>query len=374
MAQIVVSASAVEKLKSRVLALEKDIAKKQGDRAELMKRIGQPPVIGELLAGIFLGPSLLGALSPRFFHTIFPPDVTQYHLLEIISWIGMILLLLITGLETDIKLIKNLGRPAFSVSLFGMVIPFLFGFLLGWWTPDELLVHPSTRAIFSIFLATGMAISALPVIARILLDLNLIKRNLGIVILSASVVDDTMGWLILSVIAGIAKEGDIRASSVLLSICATGTFIVLCYYLLRPILKGLMKAVDTRSTLDHSDLTVILILTLLCAATTEAIGIHAAFGAFVAGLLIRQAPHIRRRTLEILESITAGFFAPVFFAYVGLRVDLFHLSHPSMLIAVLLIAILGKVIGCTVGSLLGKFSFREAISIGVGMNASGSLR
>lgn len=341
--------------------------------AELMKRIGQPPVIGELMAGILLGPSLLGALSPKLFQTIFPPDITQYHLLEILSWIGMILLLLMTGLETDIKLIKNLGRPAFSVSLFGMAIPFLFGFLLGWWTPDELLIHPGTRVIFSIFLATAMAISALPVIARILLDLNLMKRNLGIIILSASVVDDTMGWLILSIIAGIAKGENVRASSVLLSSCATGVFIMLCYYILRPALKSLTKAVDTRATLDHSDLTVILLLTLLCAATTEAIGIHAAFGAFIAGLLIRQTPRIRRRTLEVIESMAVGFFAPLFFAYVGLRVDLFHLHHPSMLIAVIFVAILGKTIGCTAGSLLGKFSFREAISIGIGMNARGAM-
>ncbi len=176
--------------------------------AELMKRLGQPAVIGELLTGIVLGPSLLGWLWPGYFQAIFPADAMQVHLLEVVAWIGMVLLLLLTGLETDVRLLRNLGRAALSSSVFGMAIPFAAGFVLGLTTPAEYLADPNQRLLFAAFLATAMSISAMPVIAKILFDLELTKRNISLIILSAGVVDDTTGWLLLSLIAGIAKAHD----------------------------------------------------------------------------------------------------------------------------------------------------------------------
>src|SRR6185369_5796938 len=145
--------------------------------AELMKRLGQPSVLGELLAGIVLGPSLLGWVWPSAYALVFPADAANHylqpHLLEVVSWIGMVLLLLMTGLETDVRLLRNLGRTALSSSALGMLIPFVSGFALGMFTPDEFLADPSRRILFSLFLATAMSISAMPVIAKILMDLEL---------------------------------------------------------------------------------------------------------------------------------------------------------------------------------------------------------
>ena len=163
--------------------------------AEIAKRIGLPAVVGELTAGIALGPSLLGHYFPGAFTTIFPPDPAQFHLLDAFGTVGMSMLLLLTGLETDLRLLRNLGRAALIASVMGMVLPFGLGFGLGYFMPAEYLVDPNSRMLFSVFLATAMSISA----CRSSQDpdrSDLTKRNIGLVILSAGVVDDTVGWLI----------------------------------------------------------------------------------------------------------------------------------------------------------------------------------
>ena len=161
--------------------------------AEIAKRLGLPAVVGELSAGIALGPTLLGHYFPHAFAAIFPPDTEQFHLLDAFGTVGMSLLLLLTGLETDLRLLRNLGRAALIASVMGMVLPFGLGFGLGYFMPAEYLADPNSRMLFSLFLATAMSISAMPVIAKILIDLDLTKRNIGLVILSAGVVDDTVG-------------------------------------------------------------------------------------------------------------------------------------------------------------------------------------
>src|SRR5256885_627436 len=130
--------------------------------SEFVKRLGLPTVVGELAAGILLGPTVLGHFYPDVFAVIFPPHAEQFHLLEIISWIGMVLLLLLTGIETDVRLLKNLGRTALAASVFGMVVPFVFGFGLGWYIPEQYVAAPDHRTIFALFLATAMSISAMP--------------------------------------------------------------------------------------------------------------------------------------------------------------------------------------------------------------------
>ncbi|HTM22506.1 MAG TPA: cation:proton antiporter, partial [Kofleriaceae bacterium] len=172
---------------------------------ELAKRLSLPAVVGELAAGIVLGPTLFGHYFPDQAHQVFPQDPGQFQMLQTVSTLGMVLLLLLTGLETDVRLLRNLGRPALISSAFGMFLPFGMGFGLGMLMPEEYVADPSQRVLFSVFLATAMSISAMPVIAKILMDLDLTKRNIGLVILSAGVVDDTTGWLILSLIAGVAS-------------------------------------------------------------------------------------------------------------------------------------------------------------------------
>src|SRR5262249_29841843 len=152
--------------------------------------------------------TVFGHFAPGAFETVFPRVSEQFHLLEVVGTLGMALLLLLTGIETDLRLVKNLGRPALVASASGMVLPFVLGFVLGLLLPEAYLVNADQRILFSLFLATCMAISAMPVIAKILMDLDLTRRNIGLVILSAGVVDDTAGWLILSLIAGISHGAE----------------------------------------------------------------------------------------------------------------------------------------------------------------------
>jgi len=340
--------------------------------SELVKRLGLPSVIGELAAGILVGPTFFGHFFPHAFRALFPPDAEQFHLLEIMSWFGMILLLLLTGVETDLRLLKNLGRSAFAASLFGMVVPFGFGFGLGWLMPEAYVAAPEHRTIFALFLATAMSISAMPVIAKILLDLDLTKRNIGVVILSAGVVDDTTGWILLSLIAG-AASGGAKVRGLVISIGGTALFLLVVYFVLYPILRVAFRVATDRFLSKDTDLVLIIVVTLLCAAVTDAIGVHAVFGAFVAGCVIRQIPRLRAESLHQLESVTFPIFAPVFFGMVGLRVDLWQVRDLTLLLAVLGVAIAGKLVGCTAGALLGGLRFWESFSIAVAMNARGAM-
>src|SRR3954468_15262754 len=209
--------------------------------AEIFKRLGLPAVVGELGAGIALGPSVFGRVWPETFAAIFPRTGDQFRLLDVVGTLGMTFLLLLTGLDTDVKLVRNLGRAALLTSLVGMVLPFGLGFALGTFMPDPYLASPSHRTLFSLFLATTMSISAMPVIAKILVDLDLTKRNIGLVILSAGVVDDTAGWLILSLIAGAATHGSVRVADLGLTVAYLALFLAGAVFVMAPALRFLVR-------------------------------------------------------------------------------------------------------------------------------------
>jgi Kef-type K+ transport system membrane component KefB/nucleotide-binding universal stress UspA family protein len=343
--------------------------------AEIAKRVGLPAVVGELAAGIALGPTGFGHGFPNAFAAIFPPTNESFHLLDAFSAMGMTLLLLLTGLETDVRLLRNLGRAALIASMMGMVLPFGLGFGLGYFMPASYLVDPGSRILFSLFIATAMSISAMPVIAKILVDLDLTKRNIGMVILSAGVVDDTVGWLVLSLIAGAATRGAVNVHDLGLTLALLLGFIVTMVFVVYPILRFVVRVTTERFRMPDSDLVAILVVTFLCAATTEWIGVHPVFGAFVAGVVLHQVPRIRRETVARLESVTYGVLAPVFLGLVGIKVNLWSLAGGggTMLGLVLLVACVGKLVGCSLGAYWGGLRFWEAASIAVAMNARGAM-
>ncbi|MBM4254375.1 MAG: hypothetical protein FJ147_00595 [Deltaproteobacteria bacterium] len=340
---------------------------------EMMKRYGQPPVFGELLAGIVLGPSLLGWLLPEVSLALFPRDALQYQLLELISWLGMIFLLLLTGLETDITILRKLGRPAALASLFGILLPFTLGYILGTMIPDRLVARPEQRVVFHLFMGTAMAISAVPVIAKILMDLNMLRRNIGAIIMGSAIVDDIAGWLILSTLIGMTTKGVLDFRDVAVAVGSTAVFVLVALVFGVHLVRRLMRWVDERVLVEEGHITAVLVVTLICSAITEAIGIHAVFGAFVAGVMLAQSPRVRANALEKLVGVVHGAFTPVFFAFVGLRVNLTLLSDWGLIVAVIVVACAGKLIGCTLGGLLGRLPWWESFSIGIGMNARGGM-
>ena len=339
----------------------------------LAQKLRQPTVLGELIAGVLLGPAVFGHLWPAAHALVFPPDELQQHMLEMLSWLGMILLILRTGLEVDLRLWRFLGKAALFTSLLGIVIPFSSGFAMGKWMPDALLVAGKDRSVFALFLATTMSISAVKVIAKLLLELKLMRRDIGAVILAASITDDTIGWVLLSIVSSIAMSGTVSITSAAKPLAATLGFVLFAVLVLRPIVSKGIGWIERGERLEHATISAIIVLTLAAAAMTEKLGIHAVFGAFVAGVLVTESPRVRQTTLDALDSVILGVFAPVFFVYTGLKVTSLALPPLGITATILGVAIVGKVVGAGLGARLGGLPFASALAVGIGMSSRGSM-
>src|SRR3954464_1674879 len=337
------------------------------------RKLGQPSVLGELLAGILLGPAILGHLWPAAQHAIFPANQTQEHLLEMLSWLGMIFLILRTGLELDLRLLRMLGRAAFFASAVGILLPFVTGFGLAHWVPQSLLPRGSDRTVFALFLATAMSISAVKVIAKTLLDLKLTRRDVGAIILAASIADDTVGWVLLSIVSSIALSGSVSPGTVLRPLGATAAVVAGAVFIGRPLVRRLIGWIERGHALEHATTSAIVVLTFALAALTEKLGIHAVFGAFIAGLLVTSSPRVRQATLDSLDSVILGVFAPIFFVYTGLKVTTRSLPPAGITAAILGLAIVGKVVGAGLGARLGGMRLASALAVGIGMSSRGSM-
>lgn len=337
----------------------------------IARRLGQPTVIGEVLAGVLLGPTVLGRLAPGVEGFVFPREAGQGALLELLSWIGMILLMLRTGIDTDVSRWRDLKGPALLASLLGIAVPFAAGIGIGHLVPAD-LVGKGGRGLFTVFVGTAMSISAVKVIAKILLDLNLMRRDVGFVILGASILDDTIGWIILAVVVRVAHTGAFGVESVATTLAATAGFGLFALFLVRPLAGRAIRWLEREGRLEHATTSAVVVLTLACGAVTQALGIHAIFGAFVAGLLVGESPRVKEGTLDAIDSMVMGVFAPVFFAYSGLKVE--SLTLPAWPVTALVLggAILGKVLGAGLGARAGGMRGREALAVGIGLSARGS--
>lgn len=340
---------------------------------EVMRRIHQPAVIGELLAGIVLGPTLLGHTVPAVYQAIFPDDPIHFALLESAAWIGLALLLLLTGLEVDIARLRRIGRPALLVTAVDLAVSFGAGFAVGWLLPDEYLADPGARGLFAAFMATAVAISAMPVIAKILMDLDLVQRNLGILSLSVAVVEDTIGWVVLSVLAGLAAQAGFRAERLLLTLGLLAVFVTVALLVVPRVLRPIFQWVDHHLHGSGADITLVVAFTFLMAAATERIGVHAVFGAFVAGALLRQVPRLRSESLHNIEQFVLSALAPIFFAYAGLQVNLWSLTGWGVPVLVLGVSVAAKLLGCTLGGRLGGLRGWEPVAVGAALSARGAM-
>jgi Kef-type K+ transport system membrane component KefB/nucleotide-binding universal stress UspA family protein len=342
---------------------------------ELMERIGQPAVMGQLIGGMLLGPSVFGALAPGLQHALFPGNAGQKAMLDAISQLGILLLLLLTGMETDLSVIRRSRRTAFSVSIAGIAIPFACGLAVGQWLPDSILPDPHRRFITALFLGTALSISSVKIVALLVRELGFLRRTVGQVIVAAAIIDDTIGWIIMSVIFGLALHGGIDVMSVTRSVLGTALFLVVSFTVGRRIVFFLIRWANDRFVSELSAITMIIVVTGLMALITDAIGVHTVLGAFVAGILVGQSPILTRHIDEQLRGLIVALFMPVFFGIAGLSANLRALTSMDLLLltaGLIVIASIGKFAGAVLGGRIGGLTLAESFAVGSGMNARGS--
>ena len=343
---------------------------------QLAVRVGLPSVVGELLAGFVLGPTLLGTIAPGVFEAIFPQEPGQVHLLEVISWIGVLMLLVLTGLETDVGLIARKGKGAAAISLGGIAVPFATGITLGFMLPKEFNAKPDQQLVFALFIGTAMSISAIPVIAKVLMEMNVIRRDIGQVTLAAGMIDDTVGWILLSVVAGMARSGSVKIGSAVTAVVSVVGVLAFSFLLGKRLVTRVIRAVDNRVGGDMVKITALMVMVLAFASLTQALHLEAVLGAFIVGVLVGQVKRFDAAPRHAFEQVALGVFAPVFFAASGLRVDLSELFEVKVLavgLIVLAVAIGGKFIGAYVGARATKLGHWEGLALGAGMNARGAM-
>jgi Kef-type K+ transport system membrane component KefB/nucleotide-binding universal stress UspA family protein len=342
---------------------------------EAMNRVGQPSVMGQLLAGIVLGPSVLGWLYPDFQHWLFASSKEQGSMLDAISQVGILLLLLLTGMETDLKLVRRVGPAAISISLTGVAIPFACGIALGWLLPDSLLPDPAKRLLTSLFLGTALSISSIKIVAVVVREMGFERRNLGQIIVASAILEDTIGWIIIAITFSLAAAGHIDLASVGASLIGTAVFLVASFTVGRRLVAFLIRWTNDNLESDFPVITTILVIMISMALTTHFIGVHTVLGAFVAGVLIGESPILTKYIDAQLRGLILAFFMPVFFGVAGLSMDLTILTHPDLLLltfGLIAAASLGKFAGAFAGAEIGGLTRREAIAVACGMNARGS--
>ena len=342
---------------------------------ELMTRIGQPEVMGQLIAGIIIGPSVFGTISPVLYKTVFPDIAAQTKMIDAISQIGILMLLVLTGIETDLKLVAKVRGTAFFTSLAGIIFPFACGYAVGQFLPDTMIPDPTKRLVTSLFLATALSISSVKIVAMVIMEVGFLRRTVGQIILASAILDDTIGWIIIAVIGGLASAGKVDITGVAGALAGTIAFLAVSFALGRRVVAFLIRWVNDHLAIEMPVITVILILMFAMALVTDWIGVHTVLGAFVVGILVGESPILTRQIEGQLRGLIIGFFAPIFFTVAGREIDLSVLRSVEQIgfaVAFILIASVGKIVGCYVGSLVGRLEHRSALAVALGMNARGS--
>src|SRR5580704_6599439 len=340
---------------------------------ELSRRLGFPLVFGELASGILLGPTLLGRLAPGGQTWLFPGGTPQ-HMLAGYTNVGVVLLLVVAGLEVNLGIVRRRGRSAFLTSILGILMPLAGGVLLGVLLPDSDLVRPDHRALFALFMGVALSISALPVIAKTLLDLGLFKTDVGLLVMAAAMIDDLVGWLAFSVLLGPMQGGKLDLLTVGKAVGLTVGFVLLALVLGRPLVGRLIMGLQVdRHAGPRRVLSLIVLLALFGASFTQWAGIHAVFGGFVVGVVVGDAPQLKETTRVVVHDFVTNIFAPVFFASLGLRADFIRSFDLRLCALVFVIASGAKVIGCTLGSRIGGMRWRPSAAVGFGLNARGAM-
>ncbi len=342
----------------------------------VMRRLNLPSVIGQLGAGVILGPSIFGRVWADGFEWFLPEHEISSGALFAVSWLGVAFLLVTAGFETDLGLIRRLGRAAALVTGFSLVVPLIGGLVVGGVLPESFIGPESDRTVFALFVAAALAVSALAVIAKILSELGLMRRDFGQITVAAGMANDVVGWIMLAVFTGFATSGEVSASGIVRTVGGLAIFLALAMTVGQRGVDRALRWVRRDGPDVAGAMTVVVMTMLIYGVATQALGIEAVLGAFVAGVVLHRSRFQQREVLDHLESVTNTFLAPVFFATAGLRVDLGLLGQDDAIAwagVVVAVAIVAKFVGAFVGAKLAGQSNRAATALGAGLNARGAL-
>jgi Kef-type K+ transport system membrane component KefB len=337
---------------------------------EVCRRYKLPAIIGEIFAGIIVGPTLLGAFFPEVFKNLFLAAPQAYGAFDGIANIGIILLMFIAGFEVDLKQIRQNGKQALAISLTGILFPFAIGSISVWFLYNSHFANSgSNQLVTSLFFGTALSITALSVIAKILLDLDLLKTKIGNIVLTAAMVDDFLGWILFSIIIKMMNAGKEEASfwSVIIVVLFAGFMLTGGRWIVHRLLEMAGKSQKIGRVF-----TVAVCLCFIGAVTTEYLGVRGVFGAFLVGIAISDSEYFTAKHKDILHQFTINVLAPLFFASVGLRLNFIANFNLEIVVIILVIACLAKLIGAGIGGAASGMSKNESIAVAFGMNARGS--
>ncbi|HSY61673.1 MAG TPA: cation:proton antiporter [Cytophaga sp.] len=336
------------------------------------KKIGQPSVIGEIIAGIILGPSLIGMYFPEFSAALFPAKSLGN--LQFLSQIGLILFMFIVGMEIDLKVLRNKAHEAVVISHASIIIPFALGMGLAFFTYQSFAPEGIQFLSFALFMGIAMSITAFPVLARIVQERGIHKTRLGTVVITCAAADDITAWCILAAVIAIVKAGSFLSAFYIMGLALA--YVVVMIYVIKPFLKRVGELHATRENLSKPIVAIFLLILLLSSYATEVIGIHALFGAFMAGAVMPENIRFRNIFIEKVEDVALVLLLPLFFVFTGLRTQIGLLNDPSLWKItglIILVAVAGKFIGSALAAKFVGQNWKNSLTIGALMNTRGLM-
>lgn len=338
----------------------------------LTRFVKQPSVVGEIVAGIVLGPSLLGLLFPELFAYLFPADSLK--VLNFLSQLGLTFFMFTIGMELDLESIKSKARDAIVISHTGIIFPFFLGVLTAYFLYTYYATEGSTFLAFALFMGISMSITAFPVLARIIKEKGLSNTHLGKLTLTSAAADDVTAWCVLALVIAIAKANEVGSAAY--TIVLTVAFIAFMLIVVSPLLRMLGRRPILNQDLSKNTVAVSFFVLLVSSFIADVIGIHVLFGAFLAGVVMPPNEKFKELLTYKLEDVSSLILLPIFFAITGLRTQIGLLNEPAqwlLCLAIIGIAVLGKFGGATVASRLVGQSWKESFSIGTLMNTRGLM-
>ncbi|PZO28400.1 MAG: cation/H(+) antiporter [Flavobacteriaceae bacterium] len=338
----------------------------------IFRKIGQPTVIGEIIAGIALGPSLFGLYFPDLNHSLFP--VASLGNLQVLSQVGLILFMYVIGMELDLKVLKNKANDAVVISHASIVIPFALGIGLSYFIYHEFAPEGVEFLSFGLFMGIAMSITAFPVLARIVQERGIHKTRLGTIVITCAAADDITAWCLLAAVIAIVKAGTFVSSLYIIALAVV--YVLAMLFIVKPFLKRIGDLYADKGNLNKPVVAIFFLTVIVSAYSTEVIGIHALFGAFMAGAIMPESAKFRNIFIEKVEDIAVILLLPLFFVFTGLRTEIGLINEPYLWKItgfIILVAVIGKFIGSALAARFVGQNWRDSLTIGALMNTRGLM-